>query len=769
MQVARFLKFAEELRNDENIVGAVEATSVFRYFDKVWFAEDGSQVDDAILAPRLTQTLEKGPHWRERNSSEAFFLVHQLTCVVRATFASPPRKSTRDRFARRLNDVLTHAMHAFDATHDSLTGLLNRTALEQLESKLIGDFIKVHAEAEDSAESLTSQQMFALLALDVDHFKQVNDTYGHIYGDIVLTCLAMRLECIARDIEGERGDGIDMFVARPSGEEFSVLLVGRLTSRECFEIAEQFRGRIGSVSLPSDEELASYPQKEILESVKIPELRDRTVTVSIGVACAPDVDGRNTSKVRSDLHTQADTALYYAKTGGRDTVRYFEDIITRFGSVLEHHAETNIITIDLGRNLGVTTGQEFLIYHPDFDGSKSFVHSDGRTKKRLGRYPRIPVGRIVVFDVQEEISFCRLAEYSGAGKVPIGARLDAVPLGSISHLIAQEYQLGPFVEPNLIPPDVLPELVKEDTKQNRSPFAGVFTLHDAYTLINDRGTAFANEVLAKLFHTMKDEFPPEALVSQLKSTEFAIYVSQNGKRLLQNKMQIVLDTASQKCNNLASFCAGYYCSDSASKETPSGDKSKLSPKHTLDYARYAATVANTRAGRIVQFEPSTGATVLFDSRKKRLYVQAAKDYANLQEIGIRNAYLENQYGLCVFEKTPRDTPLAIKAFTEATSLSPKDTILWCNLGLALFDADDMAGASEAFHRVFQLEPEESVPPGYSVACALSLHWSYGQPGETVSKERLLALLQNALENASRSVVDVSEEAIQEAIEDITAG
>ena len=62
-------------------------------------------------------------------------------------------------------------------------------------------------------------QSIGVIAIDIDHFKQVNDTYGHLYGDIVLRSLAVRLETLLRRLSEEMG--LELLPAHPSGEEFS--------------------------------------------------------------------------------------------------------------------------------------------------------------------------------------------------------------------------------------------------------------------------------------------------------------------------------------------------------------------------------------------------------------------------------------------------------------------------------------------------------------------------------------------------------------------
>lgn len=162
------------------------------------------------------------------------------------------------------------------ATTDPLTRVLNRRALlERLGVEV------------DRARRFGSA--LTMLLLDVDHFKQVNDTAGHLAGDTVLRQLGATLEGAVRTVD---------IVARYGGEEFVVLLPETASDGGAV-FAERLR--------------------ECIEAVPFELATDRVVhlTVSIGIATFPSP--RITSM--EDLFARADEALYRAKSGGRNQVR----------------------------------------------------------------------------------------------------------------------------------------------------------------------------------------------------------------------------------------------------------------------------------------------------------------------------------------------------------------------------------------------------------------------------------------------------------------
>ena len=154
------------------------------------------------------------------------------------------------------------------ATTDPLTGLLNRRELQAQAQKVIH-------------QANRNSSTFALLAIDVDFFKRVNDTYGHQTGDKVLIHLAEVLTQERR---------VNDLVARIGGEEF-VLILPDIEQKNAFLLAEKLRTNV---------------EKKSIENM--------TITISIGLV----VTQKNTQVDLDTLLQLADSALYDAKKTGRN-------------------------------------------------------------------------------------------------------------------------------------------------------------------------------------------------------------------------------------------------------------------------------------------------------------------------------------------------------------------------------------------------------------------------------------------------------------------
>lgn len=173
--------------------------------------------------------------------------------------------------ARAMALKMTHL-----AQHDFLTDLPNRVLLTERITQAIMLAQRHH-------------KLVALLFVDLDHFKYINDTLGHAIGDQLLQSVADRLLACVRATDT---------VCRQGGDEFVILLTEIEQSQDAAHFAEKIRTVLATPCTISGHEL--------------------TVTLSIGISIYPD-DGMNVDSVMQN----ADTAMYYAKAKGRNNYQFF--------------------------------------------------------------------------------------------------------------------------------------------------------------------------------------------------------------------------------------------------------------------------------------------------------------------------------------------------------------------------------------------------------------------------------------------------------------
>ncbi|PPQ40090.1 PAS domain S-box-containing protein/diguanylate cyclase (GGDEF) domain-containing protein [Rhodoblastus acidophilus] len=207
---------------------------------------------------------------------------------------------------REAEQRLTHA-----ANHDALTGLPNRALFR--------------TRLEEALARARRGIRFALLCLDLDRFKEVNDTLGHPVGDRLLVAAAARLRAELRETDT---------LARLGGDEFAIIQCCLLDPQEASSLARRV---INILSAPFE-----------IDGQKI------VVGVSIGIALSPEDSGEAES-----LLSAADMALYGAKADGRGVWRYFEPAMNR------RLQERRLLELDMRRALA--EGQFELFYQPIMD------------------------------------------------------------------------------------------------------------------------------------------------------------------------------------------------------------------------------------------------------------------------------------------------------------------------------------------------------------------------------------------------------------------
>jgi diguanylate cyclase (GGDEF)-like protein len=171
---------------------------------------------------------------------------------------------------------MMHAQLLAQSRVDTKTGLLNASTWER------------EAEVE-IARAVRTNTPLALALVDIDHFKAVNDTYGHLVGDKALRAVTDALQSQLR--------GYDL-AGRFGGEEFAILLP-HARGDDALHVAERLRAHIAGMSIPIGDDPEHGPAVR--------------VTISVGVA---SLDG--TSRELTDMLAAADAALYYAKETGRN-------------------------------------------------------------------------------------------------------------------------------------------------------------------------------------------------------------------------------------------------------------------------------------------------------------------------------------------------------------------------------------------------------------------------------------------------------------------
>ncbi|WP_114650205.1 EAL and GGDEF domain-containing protein [Pseudothauera hydrothermalis] len=257
--------------------------------------EYGSGDPERIVADLLARARRFEPHSFERTRPNGTVLHVQGQPLPDGGFVTIYTDITA---RKRAEAEIEHLAH-----HDMLTGLSNRFSLD---ARL----------AQALADARRNGQGLAVLFLDLDRFKHINDSLGHLVGDSLLKEVAQRLRQTVREAD---------IVARLGGDEFVLVIQGISGSTRAAHVAEKIRLRLSAPYLVAGTELHTTP--------------------SIGIALYPQ-DGDDAAT----LLRCADTAMYHAKALGRANCQFFTEEMNR--SVIER--------LDLERKLRRALQQEEL-------------------------------------------------------------------------------------------------------------------------------------------------------------------------------------------------------------------------------------------------------------------------------------------------------------------------------------------------------------------------------------------------------------------------
>lgn len=260
----------------------------------------------------------------------------------------------------------------YQATHDALTDIANRV----LFTERLANAIK---------KSQTNHTQLALLFIDLDHFKEINDSLGHEAGDKVLMIVTQRLCTIIKEEEK---------LARFGGDEFTVILEGFLQREEVSALANK-----------------------ILQSLSEPIVVDHNelyVGCSIGVSLFPD-----NGDTPQDLLKYADAAMYAAKNEGRNNIRYYSSEMT--ARALER------VVMEASLRLGLKNGEFMVYFQPQVDGRDDRLIG----MEALVRWQNPTVGLV------SPAAFIPIAEATG-----LIVELDRFVMREAMHQIARWYREG---------------------------------------------------------------------------------------------------------------------------------------------------------------------------------------------------------------------------------------------------------------------------------------------------------------------------------------
>jgi len=267
---------------------------VFEHSDQRWNRLTRSGGIDQKIPKQVLRMLNQkfGAHdtgsWYYDNEIEGWFCSYKPLSTkhfVLLVKSSDSGKLIEEDYLQFLFHFYCHQLQMLQGTYrDALTGLYNRRAFNEKIQQLLDTSNNYKRRAKQYSPTV-------YVMLDIDHFKSINDSMGHLFGDEVLLLLAQQMTESFRDND---------LLFRYGGEEFAMVLMD-ITPEQAQQTLDRFRKKIANHKFPNISQ----------------------VTVSIGYTHF------DTSLTMDELISQADNSLYYCKTTTRNTVYCYQDLVAQ--------------------------------------------------------------------------------------------------------------------------------------------------------------------------------------------------------------------------------------------------------------------------------------------------------------------------------------------------------------------------------------------------------------------------------------------------------
>jgi diguanylate cyclase (GGDEF)-like protein/PAS domain S-box-containing protein len=344
------------------------------------------------------------------------------------------------------------------AQHDFLTDLPNRALLTERLCQAIG-------------LAQRRQKQLALLYLDLDHFKRINDSLGHTTGDVMLQAMAQRLLTCVRTTDT---------VCRQGGDEFVLLLTEIEQPQDCAHVAEKL--------------LAVLNEPELIDGKAL------RVTASIGISVYPE-DGISADTM---MHN-ADTAMYHAKASGRNNFQFFTNemniraverlaVENRLHRALEGREFELYYQPKIDLVSGTMTGAEALIRWQDPELGQILPDAFVTIAEECGLI--VDIGRWVLTEACRQV---RAWMDAGRQVVPVAVNVSAVEFRRKDFLDGFTHILAAFdVPPRYIEIELTESVLMHDVESSLAVLRALKSM-GVHLAIDDFGTGYSSLSYLKRF------------------------------------------------------------------------------------------------------------------------------------------------------------------------------------------------------------------------------------------------------------------------------
>ncbi|XPV75459.1 MAG: tetratricopeptide repeat protein [Desulfovibrio sp.] len=571
-------------------------------------------------------------------------------------------------------------------TTDPLTGLYNFGYFQDVVAggvRQVGEFLISDSSDSSGASSSPSSPSssiygaaggFTLIVLNLDKFQHINDKYGYLEGDRIISAIAQELWRVAGRQSVLSRIGYDVFALYLS--EYRLKAVTKL----CDVLLETIR----SLSF----EDSTYGHKI-------------TVTASGGAIRYPmEFNGqhrRHPDEQSRSLIRMAEIAVAAAKFQGRDKLFFWRDILRRGGKVLEM-LPMRRMAVSLGRKIGAKEGQRFLIHGP-VSTSQAHVNLSGDASLS-GSYPSMYKAEVVLVEVQQDMAFAELLHQADPDW--------AIDVGDAMSLISDKETMLDFDEQDhdgtyepvattgLYTFRDFEGLWKQHSSVDNELAQGVIRILDYPIQINCDFRTFMDRQIKRVFELVLQSTIGVTLAGRYGLNGAVFLFSGSDAEKAGQKLREVSELAFKRYGlKLGVGVAGYPCLDYSRGQIPENARKALEHALLLPDDEMKVTVFNSDALNV-------SADTLYSEGDVYGAIEEFKQALLLDK---ENALALNSLGVCYAQLNKFGD--ARTHFQKATELESDDLMFHYNLGWASYSLGEIEQARKCWERCLELDSRHS--------------------------------------------------------------
>jgi tetratricopeptide (TPR) repeat protein len=313
---------------------------------------------------------------------------------------------------------------------------------------------------------------------------------------------------------------------------------------------------------------------------------------------------------------------------------------------------------------------------------------------------------------------------------PPGSILEAVPAGSISHLLPTK----DVIAVELATQEELEKTLTKFDHNGNFPAVSVFSLSNFTELLEKNGPAFVNQALALLFAQLKKAVTPDALIGQIAPHQLAC-VTTGERALADTAVTSILQGIRNDLGGKARFVVGVF------SEADSKDLEKVAPDRALKLAQYAVAAQESDDSAVIHFSSRIPQTIVYRARQNREIERAKIDYANFMELDLSSANVEDQMALLYLETNKLEET---KSHISKAIAMQDNSIFYLNAGVIEYRQQNFESALAHYRKALTLNDKLTLNHYYTIVFTWVFYNLYRSNPDKIAIADVRKMLEDAV-------------------------